>query len=93
MMFNWTDLILLLFVLFLQIRNMKQYGLKNGAGFKRIVMMLSVLFLVIHVVRLMFDITTGLFLLLHVITWVFIYDIGVKEFFISVWKLIVKPVK
>lgn len=85
-MFNWIDLILLLIVLVLQIRNMKQYGLKNGAGFKRIVMMLSVLFLAVHVVRLMFDVTTGLFLLLHVLTWLLIYDaLDVRGALKTVW--------
>lgn len=73
-MFNVTDLIILLLVLYLQIRNFIKYRYKNGAGRKRIVMMLSVMFLVVHVVRLMFDITTGFFLLLHVVTWLLIYD-------------------
>lgn len=74
MMINWIDLLLLLFVLHLQIRNLIKYKATNGALKKRIIMIASVLFLIVHVVRLLFDITTGLFLMLHVVTWLMLYD-------------------
>lgn len=71
---NWIDLCVLVFVLYLQIRNLMKYGATNGALKKRIIMMASVAFLIVHVIRLMFDITTGFFLLLHVLTWLALYD-------------------
>lgn len=73
-MINWIDLVLLLFVLYLQIRNLVKYGASNGALKKRLIMMASIVFLIIHVIRLATGITTGLFLLMHVITWVMLYD-------------------
>lgn len=71
---NWIDLAILLLVLYLQIRNLVKYGASNGALKKRIIMIISVLFLIIHVIRLMYDVTTGFFLLMHVITWLLVYD-------------------
>lgn len=71
---NWINLSLLLVVLYLQVRNLAKYGATNGALKKRIIMMASVVFLIVHVIRLMFDVTTGFFLLLHVLTWVALYD-------------------
>src|SRR5687768_9496909 len=82
---NLVDLIVLGVVLFLQIKNYLKYRDTNGHLKKRIVMCLSVLFLITHVIRLMFDITTGAFLFFHVITWLMIYDaINIS----SVWELI-----
>jgi hypothetical protein len=72
---NLIDIMLLGLVLFLQIKNYIKYRDTNGHLRKRIVMVLSVSFLIIHVVRLMFDITAGAFLFLHVVTWLMIYDV------------------
>lgn len=85
-MINVIDLNILLLVLTLQIVNLIKYKDSNGALRKRIIMLLSVVFLIVHVVRLMFDITTGWFLFLHVATWLLIYDAINFDFIKKIFK-------
>lgn len=86
MMINIIDLNILLLVLSLQIANLIKFKDTNGALRKRILMMLSVVFLIIHVARLLFDVNTGLFLLLHVATWLFIYDAVTLDWLKKIFK-------
>lgn len=73
-MINILTLIILLYVLYLQIVNFWKYKVKNGANRTRIILFISVVCLAIHVVRLMLGITNGFFLVLHVVTWLVLYE-------------------
>lgn len=73
-MINYIDLCILLFVLYLQIKNLLKYRATNGAQRTRIILLVSVICLVIHIIRLILGVTTGIFLLLHVVTWLILYE-------------------
>ena len=79
--FNVLGLLLLLCMLTFQIWNLVKYRDKNGARTKRIVFLASTLFLIVHEIRLLYGITTGAFLLGHILFLFLLFDmVRLKEF-------------
>lgn len=69
---NILDILILLFVLYLQVKNLVKYK-NDGALRVRILMILCILFLITHITRLLYETATGLFLFMHVSCWLLIY--------------------
>lgn len=70
---NVIDILILLYVLYLQVKNLVKYKTADGALRTRILMIACILFLITHITRLLFDAATGIFLFLHVSCWLLIY--------------------
>lgn len=74
-MFLILDSLLLMLMLTFQVWNFWKYRDTNGLAKKRIVFLISTIALIIHCIRLWMGVTTGAFLLLHIIALVFLFDI------------------
>jgi hypothetical protein len=81
-MFIYAGIFVLSFMLCFQVWNFWKYRDTNGAQKKRIIFLVSTIALIVHEFRLLFEITTGMFLLIHIVFLFFLFDIvRVKEFF------------
>jgi O-antigen ligase len=69
-------LIALFAMLFFQVWNFVHYKDTNGYQRTRIFFLISTIALVVHEIRLSYGITTGFFLLIHIIFLVFLFDSG-----------------
>lgn len=70
---NILDILILLYVLYLQVKNLVKYGKADGALRVRVLMIFCIMFLIVHITKLLFDKATGLFLFMHVSCWLLIY--------------------
>lgn len=82
MMFIYAGIFLLSCMLCFQVWNLWRYKDTNGAQKKRIYFLISTIALIVHEFRLLYDITQGFFLLIHIVFLFFLFDIvRVSEFF------------
>lgn len=68
------DTAILGLILYAQVRNFIKYRGTNGYLRKRVIMILSTVFLIIHCIRLSLDEATGIFLLGHIVAIAMIFE-------------------
>jgi predicted ABC-type exoprotein transport system permease subunit len=79
--FNILGLLILLGMLVFQVWNFVRYRDTNGAQKKRVIFLLSTVLLIVHEVRLILGVTTGLFLLGHIVFLFMLFDmVRISEF-------------
>ncbi len=84
--FNIIGLIVLTVMLGFQVWNLVKYRDTNGAHKKRIIFIASTVFVIVHEIRLMTGVTTGMFLFLHILALFFLFDMVRVSAFIDWFK-------
>ncbi len=80
--FNVVGILVLIVMLCYQIWNFAKYRDTNGKQIRRIFFLLSTVALLVHEIRLLHGITTGVFLLIHICFLFFLFEqVRVHEFF------------
>lgn len=74
MIYPYLTVAILSVTIFFQVRNFIKYRKTNGANMMRIKMLLTSMLFMIHSIRLILDITIGLFFLLGVLTFLWVYN-------------------
>lgn len=85
-LFNIFGILVLSVMLFYQFWNLAKYRDTNGAQKKRIAFLLSTAALIVHEFRLIHGITTGVFLLLHIVFLLLLFDMVRISAFINWFK-------
>ncbi len=81
--FVLSGILILLGMLVFQVWNFVKYKDTNGHQRRRIFFLLSTLCLIVHEFRLLYGITTGIFLLLHIVFLFFLFDRARVDSFIK----------
>lgn len=84
--FNILGILVLVAMLFFQFWNLAKYRDTNGAQKKRIAFLLSTVVLIVHEFRLIWGVTTGLFLLLHIVFLLLLFDMVRISAFVNWFK-------
>lgn len=85
-LFNILGILVLISMLFFQVWNLAKYRDTNGAQKKRIAFLLSTLALIVHEIRLMLGVTTGAFLLAHIVLLLLLFDMVRVSAFVNWFK-------